>query len=420
MRVIYSTIWYLLIPFLLLRYWWKGRTLPAYRERIAERFCVDQLPQQSVDVWLHTVSLGEVIAATPLIEELLRLQKRLLITTMTPTGAERVARQFGDRLTHRYVPHELPFTLRRFFKAFKPRMGIIFETEIWPNMIHYATEAGTPLVLFNARLSERSMRSYKKAASFFKPYLNQFQGIYAQGQEDAERFIALGAEPARVSILGNIKFDLETKNVNADVFKQLQARWGSERTAVVIASTHENEEELILSNLRRLQQAIPEVVLILVPRHPERFQKVIQLARQMGFRTGQRSDLDSIQPDNEVVVIDSTGELLACYQIADYAFVGGSFVPVGGHNVLEPIAMEVPVFSGPHTHNFKMIMAGLVAAKAVKIIDHAEALVDGLAQLHKNPAERERLIKNASDVLNANRGAVARYVAVVNACLSSR
>lgn len=211
MRIIYSTIWYLLIPFLLLRYWWKGRTLPAYRERIAERFCLDQLPQQSFDIWLHTVSLGEVIAATPLVDELLRSQKSLLITTMTPTGAERVARQFGDRVTHRYVPHELPFTLQRFFKAFKPRMGIIFETEIWPNMIHYATEAGTPLVLFNARLSERSMRSYKKAASFFKLYLNQFQGIYAQGQEDAERFIALGAEPARVSVLGNIKFDLETK-----------------------------------------------------------------------------------------------------------------------------------------------------------------------------------------------------------------
>ncbi|MFC7781175.1 lipid IV(A) 3-deoxy-D-manno-octulosonic acid transferase [Legionella taurinensis] len=417
MRVIYSTIWYLLVPFLLLRYWWKGRTLPAYRQRLAERFCLDRMPSLPVDIWLHTVSLGEVIAATPLVDELLRLQKRILITTMTPTGAERVARQFGDQVTHRYVPHELPLTLRRFFKTFKPRMGIIFETEIWPNMIHYATEAGVPLVLFNARLSERSMRSYKKAASFFKPYLNQFQGIYAQGQEDAQRFIELGAEPGRVSVLGNIKFDLETKHVNADIFWQLKTRWGSERTVVVIASTHENEEELILSHLKQLQQAIPQVVLVVVPRHPERFPKVIQLARQMGFNTGQRSDLGSIQPDNEVVVIDSTGELLACYQIADYAFVGGSFVPVGGHNVLEPIAMDVPVFSGPQTHNFKMIMAALVAEKAVKVVDNAHELMDGLARLHANPGERAELIKNASNVLNANRGAVARYVAVVKECL---
>ncbi|KTD66794.1 3-deoxy-D-manno-oct-2-ulosonic acid transferase [Legionella steelei] len=401
---------YLLTPFILVRLWWKGRSLPAYRERISERFFLSKHEYKPVDVWIHAVSLGEVIAAIPLIDAMLEKNWSLLVTTMTPTGSERVQARFGNKVTHQYLPYDLPGILKRFFKKIQPRVGVIMETELWPNLIYQARAAKVPLLLANARISDDSLNGYKKIKFLIKPILNQFSAILAQGDEDARRYITLGARKEIVHVLGNMKFDLQTNTIDSKRFSDLKSHWGTERVAVIAASTHENEEAQILSHLKRLQQAIPGVILLIAPRHPERFQSVFQLCIQSGFKTGLRSDANTLSSENEIVVLDSLGELLGLYQISDYAFVGGSLVPVGGHNVLEPIAMHVPVLSGSQVHNFKAICNDLQTAQGILLVQHANEVVDGIIKLHTDPAFRQQMIKNATEVFEKNKGSVIRHL----------
>lgn len=420
MRFIYSFLMYLLTPYLLLRLWWKGRRLPAYRKRILERFCLDKKENSGFDVWVHAVSLGEVIAATPLIDAMLDKNWSVLVTTMTPTGSERVQVRFGSKVAHRYVPYDLPDVLKRFFKRQKPRVGVIMETELWPNLIYQAHAAKVPLLLANARLSERSLKGYMKFKFLFKPVLNQFTGILAQSEDDAKRFIALGAKENLVHVLGNMKFDLQTHTVDSGKFNALKEHWGADRIAVIAASTHEDEESQILAHLRKLQKAIPEVVLLIAPRHPERFQTVYQLCVQAGFNTGLRSTVDTLSRDNEVVVLDSLGELLGLFLISDFAFVGGSFVPVGGHNVLEPIAMNVPVFSGKQVHNFKTICRDLEAAQAIRLVSQADELIDAIIELHTNQELQKRMVTNATAVLENNKGSLEKHLHQIDGVLASK
>ncbi|MBN9226106.1 MULTISPECIES: lipid IV(A) 3-deoxy-D-manno-octulosonic acid transferase [Legionella] len=410
MRFFYSFLMYLLTPFILVRLWWKGRSLPAYRERISERFFLSKHEYKPVDVWIHAVSLGEVIAAIPLIDAMLEKNWSLLVTTMTPTGSERVQARFGNKVTHQYLPYDLPGILKRFFKKIQPRVGVIMETELWPNLIYQARAAKVPLLLANARISDDSLNGYKKIKFLIKPILNQFSAILAQGDEDARRYITLGARKEIVHVLGNMKFDLQTNTIDSKRFSDLKSHWGTERVAVIAASTHENEEAQILSHLKRLQQAIPGVILLIAPRHPERFQSVFQLCIQSGFKTGLRSDANTLSSENEIVVLDSLGELLGLYQISDYAFVGGSLVPVGGHNVLEPIAMHVPVLSGSQVHNFKAICNDLQIAQGILLVQHANEVVDGIIKLHTDPAFRQQMIKNATEVFEKNKGSVIRHL----------
>jgi 3-deoxy-D-manno-octulosonic-acid transferase len=410
MRWIYSFFLYLLSPYLLFRLWWKGKNLPAYRDRITERFCWDKQEIKHVDVWVHAVSLGEVIAATPLIEAMLKQHWSILITTMTPTGAEQVSTRFGDKVAHRYVPYDIYSVVSRFFQKIKPKVGIIMETELWPNLIGEASAAKIPLFLANARLSERSLTGYMRFKFFFKPILNQFTAICAQSTDDAQRFVGLGASPNKVLTLGNMKFDLHTNTVDQHRFQDLKRHWGSERTVIIIASTHDDEEIRILGQLKRVQQAIPGVVLLIAPRHPERFQTVYQLCIQQGFNTGLRSSLDTLNTRNEVVVLDCLGELLGLYQISDYAFVGGSLVSVGGHNVLEPIAMQVPVLSGTQVHNFKSICRDLVDAQAIILVNEADELIDAIIHLNSNQQLKQQMVVNASQVLENNKGSVIKHL----------
>ncbi|ASQ46708.1 lipid IV(A) 3-deoxy-D-manno-octulosonic acid transferase [Legionella clemsonensis] len=414
MRLAYSFLLYLLAPYLLLRLWWKGRQIPAYRTRIAERFLLKNNQTVTFDIWVHAVSLGEVIAVTPLLDALLQKQWRILVTTMTPTGAERVQQHFGNKVSHRYVPYDLPGVVRRFYNSVQPKVAVFVETELWPNLGYYAHKANIPLFLVNARLSERSYQGYRKVKFLFKPLLQYFDYILTQTEDDARRFKALGATDTAVSVFGNMKFDLQTQNINHELFAGLKAKWGNQRVVVIIASTHDNEEELILARLRKLQAAIPDVILLIAPRHPERFQKVYQLCLQMGFNTGLRSQEETLHVANEVVVLDSLGELLGWYQISDFAFVGGSFVPVGGHNVLEPIAMNVPVFSGPHVHNFKTICRDLKDADAIELVNDAEDLMTRIVNLYHDKNRSDQLVKNAMQVLQCNKGAVAKYADLID------
>ena len=410
MRFLYSFLMYLLTPYMLIRLWWKGRSLSAYRQRIAERFCLNQQENKPVDIWVHAVSLGEVIAAIPLIDAMLAKKWSIFITTMTPTGSERVQAYFGDKVAHQYLPYDLPGVLKRFFKQIQPRVGVIMETELWPNLIYQARAANVPLVLANARLSDDSMQGYKWIKFMIQPVLNQFSAILPQAEEDAKRFIGLGAKHELVHVLGNIKFDLHTNTLDSKRFSDLKRYWGVARVAVIAASTHESEESQILSQLKRLQTAISGVVLLIAPRHPERFQAVYQLCTQAGFNTGLRSNLETLSPENEIVVLDSLGELLGMYQISDYAFVGGSLVPVGGHNVLEPIAMKVPVLSGNQVHNFKAICKDLEEVQAILLVSQANEVIDGIIKLHADPTLREEMVKNATGVFERNKGSVLRHL----------
>jgi len=418
MRFVYSFLMYVLTPYLLVRLWWKGRTLPAYRKRILERFFIGHKAHKNIDVWVHAVSLGEVIAAIPLIDALLNKKLAVLVTTMTPTGSEQVQARFGQKVSHYYIPYDLPCVLKRFFKQVKPRVGVIMETELWPNLIYQAHKAGIPLLLANARLSEGSLKGYLKLKRLFKPILNLFSAILAQSEQDAERFMSLGAGKNLIQVLGNMKFDLKTQAVEKHGFEGLKALWGSERVVIIAASTHDDEESQILSRLKRLQQAIPNVVLLIAPRHPERFQTVYQLCIKAGFNTGLRSEHNTISFANDVVVLDSLGELLGLFQVSDYAFIGGSLVPVGGHNVLEPIAMNVPVLSGNRVHNFKAICDDLEDAKAIQLVHHADGLIDAIINLYRDKKFKQQMVKNATAVLEKNKGSVGKHLQKVEWALT--
>lgn len=410
MRRLYTVFLYLAIPYILLRLYWKGRRLPAYRQRIPERFSIGGFLSSPIDVWIHAVSLGEVIAATPLIDALLAKQYRVLVTTMTPTGSLQLKTRFNTRISHQYLPYDLPWALRRFFKHINARIGIIMETELWPNLIYEAKRAALPLMLINGRLSDKAFQHYQYVDFFFKPILNQLTMILAQSDLDAERFMKLGAPFDHVKVFGNMKFDLQVIIKNSQHIAKLREQWGSTRPIFIAASTHENEESLLLSRLTQLKAAIPDVLLLCAPRHPERFDAVSRLCQQQGFKTGRRSQASLINASMDVLVLDSLGELLGFYQISDYAFVGGSLVPIGGHNVLEPIAMHVPAFCGPYMQNSKAVCDELCTVNALKRVNDVDALINAIIQMHQNPVERQQQVESATRVLHANQGTVARYL----------
>lgn len=414
MRMIYLLVLYLLLPFLILRLLWKSWGFPLYRARMLERFSLNDHKKQTVDVWLHAVSLGEVVAATPLIEQCLEQGSRVLVTSMTPTGSTQIIKQFGDRVLHQYIPYDYPWCLKRFFKAYQPRIGIIMETELWPNLITAATAAGVSLFLTNARISTRAFRQYQWIKRFLKPFLNQFKFVFAQSSLDASRFIALGAQPDHVKMYGNMKFDLLINPPKNDLLLNLKETWGGARPVVMAASTHEGEENDILKSFHRLQTLMPGVLLLIAPRHPQRFESVVKLSTAHGYITAQRTCLDQLNEATEVFIIDSLGELLTFYALSDYAFVGGSFVPVGGHNVLEPIALGLPVFCGPFMQNSQAVCDGLKEAGGLRQVSDADAWVDELFLLHQNPAIKYAQIEHAGAMLKANQGVVSRTLSDIN------
>lgn len=413
MRYLYTLLLYLALPFILARLYWKGRKNSAYTKRLSERFSWGAIVSPNVDVWVHAVSLGEVVAAKTLIEQLLASNQRVLVTTMTPTGSAQVVRQFGERVAHQYIPYDFPYALRRFFMATKPRVGIIMETELWPNMISEARQSGVALFIANARISDEAFKTYQHVKFFFEPFLVQFTGILAQSAHDAKRFCALGAPNNKVRVMGNMKSDLQVSTDGFDALRVFKQSWGEVRPVVIAASTHEGEEKQLFSVFRALQHAVPEVVLLVAPRHPERFESVYQLACGYDFKTGRRSNKASIFQDTEVVVLDCLGELLGFYALSDYAFVGGSLVSIGGHNVLEPMALGVPVFCGRFMQNSKALCEELLRVRAMQQVQDVEAMVKIIEDLHKNPSERTAQIKRATAALKASQGSVMRHMEVI-------
>ena len=346
MRLFYNLFVYLLqIPVAV--YWIaRGILNRSYRDRVGQRFGIGY-PRLDRCIWIHAVSVGEVQAAVPLVRA---IQRRFpdhptLITTVTPTGAARVDAVFGDTVTHCYIPFELPGAVERFFEALRPELALIMETEIWPNLYHGCGQRKIPLILVSARISPRSVSSYRKLLPLFRDTLSHGIIIAAQSESDADRFHSLGASPERTWVTGNIKFDIELAPDLVARGDDVRRQVFGNRPVWIAASTHDIEEQQVLEAHRQLQAAFPDLLLVLVPRHPERFAQVRELVRKQGFECVARTENRHCEPGTEVFLGDTMGELPLFYAASDIAFVGGSLVPIGGHNLLEPAALGLPVIN---------------------------------------------------------------------------
>ena len=430
MRLLYTVLLYLLTPLVLLRLLWRGVAQREYWRRIPERFGFVPRVPDGVAVWVHAVSVGESIAALPLIRRLLEEHPgSVLVTTTTPTGSERVRAALGDRVRHCYAPYDLPDAVARFLGRVQPRRAVIMETELWPNLFRALARRRVAIVIANARLSPRSFAGYRRVRGFARATLADCAAIAAQSEADADRFRALGAPPARVHVLGNLKFDLEMPEELLRVGRVLRWRWGSARPVWVAASTHEGEEDAALRAHRILLARFPDAVLVLVPRHPQRFDAVARLIEKSELSFVRRSALELPQafaPGEppplppladltgvQVLLGDSMGELPLYLGAADIAFVGGSLVEVGGHNVLEPASAGLPVLFGPHMFNFEQARALLLKHGAGRQVENLLALEPALAALFQDPAAREAMGRAGREVLRANRGALHRLVGLI-------
>jgi len=416
MYLIYTTVLYLLLPFVLLRLMWLGRKNPAYRQRWQERLgLVQPLASSGKLIWIHAVSVGEIHVSRPLVEHLQRHYPdyRILITTVTPTG-EATARQiYGAAVQHRYFPYDLPFAICRFLETFRPDVLLILETEIWPNLYRYCQRSAVPILLLNARLSERSFKHYKWLKGLTAPTLQGAAVIAAQTPLDADRFVRLGASADKVIVTGNLKFDI---NIAAEVTGQgklIRDQFLTNRPVWIAASTHPGEEQLVLDALVIVLKSIPDSLLIIAPRHPERSRAIYELCVKRGFQTVCYSTHTVCDASTRIFILDVLGQLPAYYAAADMAFVGGSLVPVGGHNLLEPACLGLPVISGPHLFNFTGVATLLDDVNALVRVASAEQLAQKVVILFTDAGLRADLGGRARQVVTENQGSINRVVGLL-------
>jgi 3-deoxy-D-manno-octulosonic-acid transferase len=418
MRHLYTALLYLATPAILLRLLWSGRRNRAYWRRWPERFGYVPAPPAAGGIWLHAVSVGEVIAALPLIERLLARHpgRAVIVTTSTPTGSDRVRAALGDRVTHLYLPYDLPGAVHRFVDTLRPGLGVIMETELWPNLVACCAARGIPVVLANARLSAGSAAGYRRVGRLTRGLLRNLAAIAAQAEDDARRLVELGADPARVEVTGSIKFDQEIDRQTVAAGQELRAALGARRPCWIAASTHEGEEAAVLDAHAAVRARLPEALLLLVPRHPERFDRVAALVAARGFAAARRS-AGTVPAGVAVYLGDTMGELPLLYAAADVAFVGGSLVPTGGHNPLEPAALGLPLLAGPHLHNFQRIAGLLGAAGALETVSDGSELGLQVAGYLADPARAAAAGTAGRGVVAQNRGALDRLEALLERVL---
>lgn len=415
MRRLYAFLSWLLSPVFVAHLLWRSLSQPEYRRRIGERFGygLGRLPAPSI--WIHAVSVGEVTAAAPLVRALRQRfpQTPLVVTTMTPTGSQRARDLFGGTVTHCYMPFDSPGAVRRFFDWARPELALVLETEIWPNLYHECGRRRVPLVLASARVSLKSVRRYRILFGLIRDTLAQGIVIGAQSAVDADRFRSLGANPARTHVTGNIKFDFELAPEIAGRGREFRARHAPGRPVWIAASTHEGEEEVLLAAHRSIMARRPDALLILVPRHPERFAAVAAMLQRAGMATVTRSGGATCTAATQVFLGDSMGELTMLYAAADVAFVGGSLVRIGGHNLLEPAALGLPALAGPFNYNAPDIADLLIEQGAVVVVRDVGGIAAEVDRLLGDPAERARRGALGLAALESNRGAVSRLFALV-------
>ena len=422
-RRAYSAALYLLAPLVWKRVWREQLPGRPRRERLG---LVPPAGEGERIIWLHCASVGEVQAARPLITALGERWPgyRLVITTMTATGAERVLalaeasgqERASGEVSHHFVPLDFPGAARRFVVRLRPALAIFFETELWPNLLAACERAAVPVAVVNGRLSPRAFRGYRRLRPLMCDALGRVRWLAAKSEEDAERFRALGLPAERSAVVGSLKFDLAVDDGSREVSERLRARLGR-RPVWVAGSTHPGEDEQLLAAHARLRGHCPEALLVLVPRHPRRFEAVAELCTRAGLPVARRSRNEWPGDETAVYLGDTMGELLALYGAADLAFVGGSLVPIGGHNLLEPAALGVPVLTGPALANFLDVAETLREAEALVEVADGEALSDALGRLFDDAPERRRLAEAGRGVVAANRGALARTLAGLEALL---
>ena len=415
MRQFYLILSYILAPLVVPILIYKALRNPAYLDRWEERFGFGRTRTERRAIWIHAVSVGEVVAASPIVRILRERFPNvpIVMSTVTPTGAQRVAGLLGEDVIHTYVPYDMRGAVRRFFDRFRPRLAIIMETELWPNLYEECGRRKVPLVLANARVSPRSVHKYRRFVSLFRETLSHGIVLAAQSDRDAERFLLLGADAHRTHVVGNIKFDIRLPEgiaVQGRGFRDSQA---AGRPVWIAASTHEGEEEAVLEALQTVRARFPDTLLILVPRHPQRCDAVRSLLKGKNLSVVRRSSGDPCDRGTDVLLVDTLGDMYLFYAASDVAFVGGSLVPVGGHNLLEPAALSMPIVTGPQNFNAEDIVEMLHKAGAVSIVRDARELADEVMSCLADPELCRRRGRAGRRILDENRGALDRLISLV-------
>jgi 3-deoxy-D-manno-octulosonic-acid transferase len=411
-RFFYTIGLWLLLPYIFFHLLWRARKQPEYLKHIAERFGFYSTHSNKPVIWLHTVSVGETRAAASLEQRLRETypDHQLLLTHTTPTGRAASEQLYGNDVLRVYLPYDYHFAVRRFLNHFRPRIGILLETEIWFNLIHACHAENIPLLLLNARLSEKSAGGYARVARLTRNSLRELTAIAAQTTDDAARLAALGA--SNISVMGNLKFDIEPPAAMLELGKGLRIKFGENRKIFLAASTRNGEETLLLDALKQLQS--PGLLTVIVPRHPQRFDEVSRLASERGFRVQRRSDGAIIAASTQVLIGDSMGEMFAFYASADIAFIGGSLLDFGSQNLIEAAACGTPVLIGPSTRNFAEAAREAIACGAALAIGDADGLVSAVCALLSDADRRQRMSAAGQAFAERHRGATARTLALLS------
>lgn len=413
-RFLYGALLTLLFPVVMLVFVLLGRKNPAWRQRLSER--LGRVPHvvPAGGLWLHAASVGEVQASAPLVKA---WQKKhpdvpVIVTTFTPTGSVQVRRAFGESVYHMYVPLDYPWMLKRFLKRLKPSSLVLLERELWPNMLAVAQQQNLPVLLANARLSEKSKLGYQKYPWLINPMIQALTKVAVHNAVDGERYLELGLPEERLEVVGSVKFDISVPTSLAADGLALRQQWGQQRTVLALASSHEDEDERLLDIYPQLAQSCPGLLLLLVPRHPERFGVVVNAAHARQLRVHRRSH-GAANENIQVYVADTMGEMLKMLSAADLVLMGGSLIERGGHNPIEPAALGKATVIGPHYFNFAEIVDGLVAAQAMQLVSaNKEQLAEQLSSLLNHPEQRQALGQAALQVVEQNRGAVQALVKI--------
>ncbi len=418
MRRLYSLFMYLAAPFVLGYFAARGFRDTRYWSRWGERLGYAPPSRHSGAVMVHGSSMGEINAAAPLVRALLTDGGAdLLITAFTPTGSNRAEELFGQQVAHCYLPLDLPSAVRRFLDRQRPAAVVIMETEVWPNLLHFAAQRGIPVAIVNARLSDRSLRGYRRLGALIREALEGVDLILAQSEDDGARFVQCGADPGRVLVTGNLKFDIGVSASVAETGELLRASWGATRPVLVAGSTHAADESALLEGFSGILVNFPEALLILVPRHPERFGEAAKAARDSGLRTHLLSEGQRLPEGTQCLVVDTMGELLRYYAAADVAFVGGTIAPVGGHNVLEPAALGKPVLVGRDTHNVREAIGRLIGAGAARVAGGADEVETMVSELLADAGLRDRMGRAGRQLVLDGRGALEKTLQALGAVI---
>lgn len=415
-RQLYSLLFYLILPLVVLRLLWRGIKAPGYLVGWPERFgYAPDLAHLPDVIWIHAVSAGETIAAVPLIRKLQLLypDSQLLVTNMTPTGAERCRALLGDSVIQCYAPYDLPSAMKRFLKRTCPSLLIIIDTELWPNMIHYCYVQGVKTVLVNGRLSSKSARGYSRIGHLTRMMLKEISLVATQTEQQGQRFLSLGLDEQQLIVTGSIKFDLDLPENLSTRQLFLRRKIGEDRLVFIAASTHQGEEEIILDVFSRLRSKYPALLLVLVPRHPERFEVVAVLSQSLGLKTIRHSAQINCESDTDVLLVDAMGELIYFYSISHIAFVGGSLAPIGGHNMMEAAAFSLPVLMGPYLRNVDDIADMFVQADALAVVSDGNSMLEILDRLCADRGYREAMGNAAKSVMERNKGALNRTMDLI-------